>query len=409
MIEPDIRKILFLSDDFPPDSLGGAGTVACNLAKAIKELGHDVHVISTTQDKSKEGNCVQDGLKIYKIYSRYHRRWRAYFSLFNPWTVKKTGKIIDNIKPDIVYAHNIHHHLSYYCLKIAKLSGASVFLTAHDAMLFNYGKIKVPAQATCENYLDYCGPSAWSQIKEFKKRYNPARNIIIRRYLKKYVDRVIAVSDALKTVLMLNGIINVEVIHNGIDVGSYEVNRAAVSIFKQNNGIENKKIILFGGRISEDKGINQVLESLGLILKEVPDVLLLIAGSADWEVNEIALPIKFMGWLSREDMKIAMTASDLIIFPSICFETFGLVVLEAMTARKPVIGTCFGGAPEVIIDGETGYIVNPYNIRIMADRAIDLLKNTEKSMEFGQKGYERAKNIFGLKRQAQKYLDLYKS
>src|SRR3989338_9935720 len=101
-------KILFLSDDFPPNNLGGAGVVAYSLAKTINNLGHEVHVISTTQDKNEEGGLAQDGLKIYKIYSQYHRRWRAYLSLYNPQTVKKVKKIINDIKPDVVHAHNVH-------------------------------------------------------------------------------------------------------------------------------------------------------------------------------------------------------------------------------------------------------------------------------------------------------------
>jgi len=402
-------KILFLSDDFPPNSLGGAGIVAHNLAKAIKELGHDVYVVSATQDRSGEGSYVQDGLKVCKIYSEYHRRWRAYRSLYNPYTVKKVRKVIADIKPDVVHAHNIHSHLSYYCLKIAKLAGASVFLTAHDVMLFNYGKIKIPAEATCENYFDYCGSSAWGQIKEYKKRYNPVRNLIIKRYLQKYVNKIIAVSDALKRVLVLNGITNMVVIHNGIDVNAQEVDLGAVLNFKKINNLENKKIILFGGRISEDKGINQAMESLQLILKEVPDALLLIAGSDGSGINKTTLPIKFMGWLGQEDMKIAIAASDVVLVPSICFDTFGMIVLEAMAARKPVVATCFGGTPEIVIGGETGHIVNPYDIETTTDKIADLLKNTGEAESFGRKGYERAKNDFSLKQQAEKYLELYVS
>src|SRR3989338_10735534 len=116
-------KILFLSDDFPPDNLGGAGVAACNLAKTLKEFGHDVYIISTTQDKSKEGKQIQDGLNIYIIHSQYHRRWRSYFSLYNPQTVSKVKELVFDIKPDVIHAHNIHYHLSYYCLKIAKKSG----------------------------------------------------------------------------------------------------------------------------------------------------------------------------------------------------------------------------------------------------------------------------------------------
>lgn len=402
-------KILFLSDDFPPNSLGGAGVVAYNLAKTIKELNHDVYVISTTQDKGKEGSSTQDGLKLHKIYSQYHRRWRAYLSLYNPQTVDKVKKIISDIKPDAVHVHNLHYHLSYHCLKIAKKSGAKVFLTAHDTMFFHYGKIKIPKEATCENYLEYCNPSVIDQIREFKKRYNPVRNWVIKRYLKKYVDKVIAVSDALKKVLVLNGIANVAVVHNGIDVKAYETDQDAVSAFKKSNGLENKKIILFGGRISEEKGRGQVEESLGLILKEVPNALLMVAGSDGSRVSETTLPIKFLGWLNRGDMKLAFAASDVVLFPSICFDTFGMVVLEAMAVKKPVIGTCFGGAREVIVDGETGYIVNPYSITTMADKVVDFFKNKAKAQEFGQRGYDRSRNLFSLQQQAQKYLGFYKN
>ena len=401
-------KILYLSDDFPPDNLGGAGVVAHNLAKAFKELGHDIYVVSTTQDKSKEGSYVQDGFKIYKIYSRYHRRWRAYFSLYNPQTVKKVSKIIADIKPDVIHAHNVHYHLSYHCLKIAKKSGAKVFLTAHDVMSINYGKIKLLKEATCENYLDYCKLSVLGQIKEFKKRYNPARNLIIKRYLKKYVDKTIAVSDALKSVLVLNGITNVGVIHNGIDVNVCEVDQEMVSVFKKNNGLENKKIILFGGRISEGKGINQAIESLSLILKEVPNAVLLIAGSDGKGINNINLPIKFLGWIRRNEMNIVYSACSIVLVPSVCIvDSFPTVNLEAMAFKKPVIGTCFGGTPEVVVDGETGYIVNSLDVNLLADKIIDLLRDEQKAIQFGQNGYERVKNYFNLDQQAAKYFKLY--
>ncbi len=400
-------KILFLSDDFPPDNLGGAGLVAYNLAKTVKELGHDVYIVSTTQDKNKEGNCVESDLRIYRIYSQYHRRWRAYLSLYNPQTVKKVAKIIADIKPDVVHAHNIHYHLSYYCLKIAKKSGAKVFLTAHDTMPINYGKTKIPREATCKNYMNYAKQSVFSQIKENKKRYNPFRNIIIKHYLGKYTDKIFAVSNALKKTLTLNGIGNIEVIHNGIDVNEYEIGFEAALVFKKTNNLKNKKIILFGGRISEGKGINQAIESLGLILKEIPDAVLLVAGSDGRGIDNMNLPIKFLGRLGRDEMNIVYSVCDLVLVPSICIDPFPTVNLEAMAFKKPVVSTCFGGSSEVVVDGKSGYIVNPYNIKLMAGRIIDLLKNSEKAREFGQKGYEQVRAFFSLQQQAEKYLSYY--
>ena len=93
------------------------------------------------QDKSKQGEKIYEGIKIFYIYSNYHIRWRSWISLYNPQTVGKIKKIICKIKPDVCHFHHIQLYLSYYCLKIAKKYSPVVFLTAHDIMLFHYGKL----------------------------------------------------------------------------------------------------------------------------------------------------------------------------------------------------------------------------------------------------------------------------
>ena len=60
-----------------------------------------------------------------------------------------------------------------------------------------------------------------------------------------------------------------------------------------------------------------------------------------------------------------------MLHPVICFDSFPRAVLEAMASGKPVVGTCYGGAPEIIEDGVTGYIVNPFDIKKMAEKVID--------------------------------------
>jgi len=78
-----------------------------------------------------------------------------------------------------------------------------------------------------------------------------------------------------------------------------------------------------------------------------------------------------------------------------------------MACKKPVVATCFGGSCEVVIDGKTGYIVNPFNTKEMADKVIDLLKNPEKARQFGEAGYERVKNEFNLEKMVNNYLARY--
>jgi len=78
-----------------------------------------------------------------------------------------------------------------------------------------------------------------------------------------------------------------------------------------------------------------------------------------------------------------------------------------MACRKPVIATYFGGSREAVKDGETGYIVNPFNIEELAEKIIYLLKNPEIAEKFGEAGYERVKEKFSLEKMMQNYLRWY--
>ena len=136
------KKILILTDSYPPENLGGAEVVASNIANRLALRGEDVLVLTTTKERDKEGDFMLGKVRVKRIYSNYNERWRAYLSLYNPMVVKKIRRIVEEFGPDVVNVHNIHIDLSYYSLKLVKQSGAKVFLTIHDAMSFTYGKIK---------------------------------------------------------------------------------------------------------------------------------------------------------------------------------------------------------------------------------------------------------------------------
>lgn len=399
-------KILFLSDDFPPLAFGGAGIVAFDLARGLRGAGHEVFVITAVGEKEKEGWTEFDGLKIFRIYSHYYPRWRAYLSLYNFQTVPKIKKIIKEIRPEIVHAHNIHTYLSYHSLKIAKKRAAAVFLTAHDTMLFHYGKITTDFN---------CRVGPWQQFKEFKFRYNPLRNIIIRHYLK-YVKKIFAISGAIKRSLNQNGIYNVEVIHNGIDVKEWQEAGGHTEEFKKRYNLSDKKIVLFGGRLSALKGGEKIIQAMRIVVEEIPDAILLVAGKTDGYASQmislardlnIEKNILFLGWLERKDMQRAFFSCDICVTPSIYLDGFNLFNIEAMASGKPVVGSCFGGAPEIIEDGITGYIINPFDVKMLAEKIADLLKDRAKAQTMGQKGRERVVKNFTLKQQMEKYLNFY--
>lgn len=393
-------KIVFLSDDFPPQSFGGAGISTYDLALGMKEAGHDVFVITTCRKENEAGESQYNGLHIYKIATEYQGRWRAYRSLYNPSVVRKVDSFLKHTKPDIVHINNVHFYLSYHCFKLAR-KYAKVVWTARDVMSFSYGKLET--ERFLKNF-DY--RLTWlDHVRQAGKRWNPLRNIIIRKYVR-CAHKLFAVSDALKNALFQNGIRNVEVMHTGMPLHLWGVTDAEILQFKKRFNLENKKVLLFGGRLDSAKGDTQTLQAMVSVVKKIPNAVLFVVGKIDGRAQYIKKEAEKLGigdhiiftdWIKENQMKYMYAISDVVVVPSICFDAFPRIVLEAMVSKKPVIGTCYGGAPEIIVDGVTGYVVNPFKVEDMARKIIDVLGNEVKKNSFGLAGYERVRNLFNLK------------
>jgi len=404
-----LLKILFLVDDFPPVKYTSGGKVAYALAVELAKRGHKVFIITSVQDRKKEGRETWNGLDIFRIYSNYHPRWRFWITLYNPQTVFKVEKIMKEIKPDVVNFRHIHQYLSFACFKIAKKYAKAVFLTANDVLLINHEKV-LPKNGTCLYKI-----SIWDQVKQARKRYNPFRDLSIRHYLK-YVDKIFSISNALKELLEMNGINNVITIYNGIDVEDWKENKDETSKFRKKYGLSGKRVILFGGRLGPSKGTDAMLEITKIVSGKIKNAVLMVVGDSDWyagKMKQLAedLGIKdkviFTGFLTGEELKSSYYGCDVYAFPSICFEGLGMSCLEAMACAKPVAATCFGGTRELIIDGENGYVINPLDVGDAAKKIIDLLDNSQKAQEFGRAGYELAKNKFSLDEKTDETIQQY--
>jgi glycosyltransferase involved in cell wall biosynthesis len=409
-------KILILSDDFPPFLLGGAGMMAFRITKEFAAQGHQVFVITTTDNPGRQGISEVDGIPVHRIYSKYHERWRSYFSLYNPAVVKEVKRIISEFRPDVVHAHNVHMHLSYASLKVCQNFGAKVFLTAHDLMSVYPGpffKFIDRNDLSCPEKFDY-RVSAIDMIKMYRLRYNPFRNTIIRNYLNHLNGGMIAVSNALKEALSQNGIKIKAVIHNGIDLPAWDI--SPNYDFEKKLGLSGANIVLFGGRLSGVKGGELILEAMRLVAKQNPKAKLLVIGRKDFYANRmekkaaslgIGGKIIFAGWLSEDEMKKAYASSSVVIVPSVCFDSFPNSNIEAFASGKPVISTCFGGSREIVENGKNGYILNPFNVAALSNAIVDLLSNKAKANSFGKAGKALVKEKYLIGDSVKKYLSLF--
>jgi glycosyltransferase involved in cell wall biosynthesis len=409
-------KVLFLNDLDDP-RIGSSIRQMYQEAARLRELGHETAVVSSTQDPKLAGPTEIEGTRVFRLYSDYNLRFRGWVSLSNGRVRPPFRRILADWKPDVVHSHLLHSHLSYGTLTDARNAGAGVVFTAHDVMTFCYQKL------TCF----HGGEEHGGLLRDYQARlakcipcqrfrFRPGRNRAIRRVLERDVDRFTTVSDELGRVIRENGIRVDRTVHNAIREQPVLPTEAAVQAFRERFELAGRPVLAIGGRLHEQKGVLQLFRMLALVRERFPEVRLLVMGHRRVYDGEFAAKAVEMGvadlvvptdWLNGEDLQCAYAATDVFVTPSICFDTFGLVNLEAMEHEKPVVATAFGGSREVVEHGVTGYIENPIDIAAYAARIVELLGDAHMRARMGALGHARLREFFTIERLTDEYLEEY--
>ncbi|PIR53253.1 hypothetical protein COU76_02065 [Candidatus Peregrinibacteria bacterium CG10_big_fil_rev_8_21_14_0_10_49_10] len=404
-------NILLLNDRYPPRYESSVASITYGLAEQYKKLGHKVTVL--TSHRKNVSKVILREEHVISLPVEYRPSLRHYKSLRQKQVSAMLEEEIKRIAPDVVHAHNLHMYLTYDALRIAATYAPKVFITMHDVMSFHYGRLATG------RYLASGGEKVhtnwFDHLDEAGLQWNPLRNKMILRALG-HVTRVIAVSTALKKALDAHGIPRTCVVQNGIDIASWRATEQEAADFRRAHALEGKKVVLFGGRLSRDKGSTPLLHALSVVKETVPTVRLVVIGDPGrWAGlvqeagvgSEVTNYVQCIDWLPKEKMRAAYAACDVVTTPSLCLDTFNLMNAEAMANSKPVVGTCFGGTPEVVEDGVTGYVCNPLKEKEYANLLSRLLKDPELAHKMGRAGKQRVEELFTVERQAEKYVDLY--
>lgn len=410
-------RVLFYNDlhDY---NLGSSIRQMYQEARCLRARGHDTAVVSCTQDPNAPDEIEVDGCRVFLIHSDYPVRFRAWVSLDNPRVKAPLALILRDWKPDVVHSHLIHAHLGYASLTAAKEAGAGVVFTSHDAMTFCYQKL------TCFHGGEAAGGLERDYLARASKcipcqrfRFRPGRNRVIRKVLARDVHRFTVVSDELGVVCRANDIRVDRTIYNAIPLDeSPAESEERADQFRKQHGLVGKQVLAIGGRLHSQKGVGKLLEMIALLAPDFPGLRLIVMGKRnvyDQEFEPLARALGIAdrvvptGWLSGDELESAYAATDVFVTPSICFDTFGLVNLEAMRYGKPVVASCYGGLPEVVIDGETGFIENPFDVPAYANRLRALLEDPELARRLGEAGALRLRSQFGIERLTEEFLEEY--
>ena len=410
-------RILFFIDLWDP-RIGSSVRQMYQHAEGLRELGHETAAISTTKDPAETGWRTVEGMQVFLIHSDYPARFRAWRALNHQPVIRELRPVLEEWQPDVVHSHLIHEHLSYEALREARRVGAGVVFTAHDSMTFCYQKLDCfhggeEAQWEERNYKAH-----WSKCIPCQRfRYRPGRNAAIREVLAETVDRFTVVTDEQGVAIRANGIRVDRTVNNAICLQASVPSEESLAAFRERFQLDGKLTVAIGGRLHELKGVVQVFQMLKLLRDEFPEIRMLALGKE--EIYESFRPkaeelgvddlIISTGWLDGEELHCAIASTDVMLTPSICFETFGLMNLEAMEFRRPVVATSFGGCPEVVRDGVSGFVANPYKVSVFAERIAQLLRDPALREEMGAEGRRLLEEQFLMKRLTRELLEEYEA
>jgi len=409
-------RILFLNDLHDP-RIGSSVRLVYQLAERLRRRGHETLLVSTTPDRDAATPTEIEGLDVVRLWSDYPVRFRSFVGLNNPRVREPFARVLEEWRPDVVHSHLVHTHLSYASLTRAREAGAAVVFTAHDVMTFCHQKLTCFHGGEEHGGLLHDTRAYWQKCLPCQRlRWNPWRNGAIRRVLERDVHRTNAVSEELAKILRENRIRVDRVLHNALAIQRQLPDAPDVQRFRQQHGLAGAQVIAIGGRLHEQKGVRQLLRMLARLAPSFPALRLLVLGKRELYEQEFAAEARALGvaervvapgWLEGEELQAAYSATDVFVTPSICFDTFGMVNLEAMEHGKPVVATSFGGSPEVVLDGVTGFVANPFDLEVFSERIARLLSDPDLAWRMGAAGQMRLYEEFGIERLVGQCLEEY--
>ncbi len=360
-------------------TFGGSGVLATELGKALAEKGHNIHFITYQQPVRLGG---------FHANIFYHEVRVPTYPLFDfpPYETALAGALVDvvnNHSIDLMHVHYaIPHAAAAYMAKqiLAKQHKHIPFITTlHGTDITLVGR---------------------------DKTYSPVVTFSMEES-----DALTAVSKNLKEETYKNFTIEkpIDVIYNFVDVKRFH--KKPISAFKDLIAPDGEKIIVHASNFRKVKRVGDVIKTFQLISKEIPAKLLLIGdGPERPEIESMTRDcnakddIKFLG--KQEQMEDLLPIADLFLLPSE-YESFGLAALEAMAAEVPVISTNAGGLPEIIINGNCGYMSNVGDVEDMSRNAIKILKDKELHAQFKANALAQALK-FDIENIVPQYEALYK-
>jgi L-malate glycosyltransferase len=359
-------------------TFGGSGVLATELGIALADKGHNIHFITYQQPVRLAG---------FHANIFFHEVRVTSYPLFDftPYETALASTMVDVVKNHDIDLLHVHYAIPH----------ASAAYMAKQ-ILAKQGK-KIPVVTTLH------GTDITLVGRD--KTYSPVVTFSMEES-----DMLTAVSENLKAETYKYFAIEkpIEVIYNFVDIKRFH--KKPIDAFKKVIAPNGERIIVHASNFRKVKRVQDVIKTFQILAKEIPAKLVLIGDGPERPeleamTRECAFrdDIRFLG--KQEQMENILPIADLFLLPSE-YESFGLAALEAMAAEVPVISTNAGGLPEIIINGNCGYMSNVGDVEDMAANAIKILKDDAVYATFKANALIQAQR-FGIEHIVPQYEALY--
>jgi glycosyltransferase involved in cell wall biosynthesis len=389
-------KILLITDNHSPTG-GGAEKYFFRLKNELQKHAElDVYSLGF-------GLTATRGKDFQVFAETPSKAWRQWWRMFfNPRKYNQLRQAITRIHPHVIHLHNIK---KYTPALLKAVRGYRVIQTVHD-----YSPI-CPTGWNVHRHLQTCDTGITKHcLWQHRRHYHPLSYLALlysffklRQLSRKNIHHFISPSPLLTQYLQQHQFSPTTCIL------PFKNEHTALPIqqIKENH-------FLYVGQLENQKGIRILIEEFALACKKNAGLILKIAGTGaeaaflQQRVKQLSLEnnIIFLGWINNLETLYAECTA--LIFTSIGLESFGLVITEAMSYARAVIGSNRGPTPWLIDDKQTGLLFNPLNTGELAEKILTLANNLTLAQQYGEAGYHKVNGFLSNAEITDQLIALYK-
>ena len=374
---------------------GGSGTYTRKLATSLHAAGHKVAIVAPDNREVK-------GCKTYRIEPAYkavfishpeYKRAKRYsqmsgFEFTKQYIsyLKYISKAVEDFKPDVIHVNHASF-LTWIASMIKEMYGIAYVVTVHGTGIFN---------STIDPRYRYLT----------KQGLNHADFIIaVSHHTKKWMFKVYGQNLRRKTKVIPNGI--------SLNDFSQEASPKQIKLVEKKYGIDGKKLVIFVGRLTWEKGVEYLIKASKNI-----DAMVAIIGGGSYEkyLKHYARllnvkNVKFLGYLGKDnvkDLRVLYRRADVLVLPSVVEESTGYVILEAMACSTPVVASNKGGIPIVVKEGYNGHLVRAKSAKAIARAVNNIIEHPAIANKFSENSRKIIEEKFNWGVLTPQTVDIYK-